>query len=153
KGVRLVGRPGVYMPTRFQPTERMLTVPILVTGQPLVGETPSTDGTCWELEANTDRVLGWFADYDGFYLERELANSTTRFIFVRALVAFPVGVVAANTRQINAVLTADYPWWRSGGTQESRAVSAGTTMTNSGNARVQALRLSFDGDGTIGNST
>lgn len=152
-GVRTIGRPGVYIPAGNLAQERLANLDLLVTGDPLPGETISEDGACWELDQNTDRVLAFMADPDGFYLERDLADGSSRFLQLRALASFPIATPALFTRTFTAVLTAVYPWWRAGGAQSSDVISGATVVTNPGTAPVQDLVLSFAGDAVLTNST
>jgi len=152
-GVRTIGRPGVYIPATNFAQERLATLDLLITGNPLPGETISDDGACWELDQNTDRVLAYMADPDGFYLERDLADGSSRFLQLRALSSFPIATPAVFTRTLTAVLTGVYPWWRAGGAQSSNVISGATTVNNPGTASVQDLVLSFAGDAILTNST
>lgn len=102
-------------------------------------------------EANTDALLALLANPAGNYLEVEMADATTRFIYVYNLDPAPV-VQPRRKRTIRTPLFSPFPYWKAGGNQSSDTISGGDTLVNGGNAPVYDAVLTFAGAGTFTHS-
>lgn len=102
-------------------------------------------------EANTDALLALLANPGGNYLEVDMADGTSRFIYYYnldpALISQP-----RQKRTLRVPLTSPYAYWKEGGNEVSTAISGAGTVTVGGNAPVYDAVLTFAGDGTFTHS-
>ena len=152
QAVGVTGRPGVTLVGDALPLERVITLPLLITRWNQTTKYGLTEPTFGEqLWRNTDLLLGYLADPDGFYLETDDPDGTTRFVLGYALSAVPIG--QTSWRRLTVPILCPYPYWRLGGTQQSVFGSGAGTVTIVGNVNVYDAVLVFAGDGTYTNST
>lgn len=99
-------------------------------------------------EANTDALLALLGNPAGNYLEVDMADNTSRFLYVYNIDAAPV-LQPRRKRTIRAPLFSPFPYWKEGGTQSTDTISGNDTLVNGGNAPVYDAVLTFAGDGTF----
>lgn len=145
------GRPGGYVSGDVLGLERYPTLNMVVTSRAGSGIGPAATADL-QLLANTDAFLGLLTDPAGNYLELDMADGTSRFIYVYNLVAAPFSQ-PRKLRRIFAPLVSPYPYWKEGGDEASNVVSGADTVSNGGNRSVYDAVLVFSGDGTFTNST
>lgn len=144
--VQVAGRAGGYVVGDGTPDVRIHTLNLGVTRWDETGRgglTEADEGN--QLQANTDLIQQYLADPDGFYLERDMADGTTRFVHSYAIDPFPIS--QRTWRRMSAPLRSDTPFWRQGGTQSSDSLSGSDTLTNAGNARLYDAVLTFPSTG------
>lgn len=99
-------------------------------------------------EANTDALLALLANPAGTYLEVDMADGTSRFLYVYNIDPAPI-LQPRRKRTIRTPLMSPFPYWKAGGNQSSDTISGGDTLVNGGNAPVYDAVLTFAGDGTF----
>lgn len=150
-GVQVVnGRPGGYLAGDLLGRERYPTLNMEISkyGPNLALVQPTFDE---QKQANTDTFLGLLTDPGGNYLEVDMPDGSSRFLYVYSLEAAPI-LQARTRRTISAPLVSTYPYWREGGNQASNVVSGADTITNGGNREIHDAILVFAGDGTFTHS-
>lgn len=144
--VQVAGRAGGYPVGDGVPDVRFLTLNLAVTRWAATGRGSLTEASEDEqVDANTDALLETLADPDGFYLERDLGDGTSRFVHAYAIDSFSFS--QRIWRRASIPLRADTPFWRSGGAQSSDSLSGADTLTNGGNARLHDAVLTFPSGG------
>ena len=133
------GRPGGFISGDLLGRERFLNLNIQMLGDNTV------------LETNTDTFLGLLSDPAGQYLEVDLKDGTSRFLYIYNLDPAPISQ-PRKFRRISAPLISGFPYWKQGGQESTNAVSGADTITNGGNRGVYDAVLVFSGDGTFTHS-
>lgn len=142
------GRPGGYASGDLLGAVRFPTLNMRLTGF-----APGSTGvqTDTQKQTNTDTFLGLVADPAGGYLELDMPDGTSRFIYVyqtqSAFMSQPAAV-----RTISVPLESPNAYWREGGQESTDTISSGDTLVTGGNANVYDAVLVFSGDGTFTHS-
>lgn len=102
-------------------------------------------------QANTDEFLALITNPAGQYLEIDMPDSTSRFLFVRNLDPAPIRQ-PRRQRRISVPLMSEMPYWKEGGNQDTDTISGADTMVVGGNREVYDAVLVFAGDGTFTHS-
>lgn len=148
----VAGRPGVVLTGDGLPLERFITLPLLITRWNEVSRgaitAPSEGAQLWD---NTDLLLGYLANRNGFYLEVDDPDGTSRFAFCYAVT--PAAISQIEWRRMAVGLIAPWPYWKLGDTQFSDTASGGGTITITGNVPVFDPVITFSGAGTYTNTT
>lgn len=144
------GRPGGYLSGDLLGRERYPTLSININELDHSGGL--TEPTWQEQkQANTDEFLALITDPAGNYLEVDMPDGTTRFLFVYNLDTAPISQ-PRRQRSINVPLVSPMPYWKAGGTQSTDTISGADTLVNGGNREVYDAVLVFAGDGTFTHS-
>lgn len=102
-------------------------------------------------QANTDDFLGLVGDPAGNYLEVDMPDDTSRFIYVYNFL--PAGMRQPRAdRTISVPLESPFPYWKQGGQEDTDTITTSDTMTIGGNVAVYDAVLVFAGDGTFTHS-
>lgn len=150
--IAVAGRAGGYVVGDGVPDVRFLTLNLGVTRWADSGQGSLTEASeAEQVDANTDLILGYLGDPDGFYLERVLADGTSRFVHAYAIDPFPFQ--QRTWRRMSVPLRSDTPYWRQGGTESTDTLSGSDTLTNAGNARLYDGVLVFPSTGATIAST
>lgn len=146
--VRVAGRAGGYPVGDGMPFERSINLDLLVTRWAATGPGSLTEATSGaQVEANTDTLLGVLADPDGFYIEEDLDDGSSRFTHGRAVTV--VTVRQREWRRVNVPVVCEWPYWSAGGSQSTDTLTGSDTLTVGGNVDVYNPVLEFSGDGTL----
>lgn len=103
-------------------------------------------------QANTDDFLALVTDPAGNYLEVDMADGTSRFIYVYDLDPAPMRQPEKD-RTIAVPLASPNAYWKEGGQEDTDTIASADTMTVGGNRSVYDAVLVFAGDGTFTHST
>jgi len=144
--VSVAGRAGGYAVGDGVPDIRFATLNLAVTRWAATGRGALTEtDEEHQLEANTDLLVGYLGDPDGFYLERDMPDGSTRFVHAYAIDPAPIG--QREWRRLSVPLRCDTPYWLSGGSESSDSLAGSDTLTNGGNARLYSGVLTFPSTG------
>lgn len=100
---------------------------------------------------NTDEFLALLTAPSGNYLEVDMPDNTSRFLYVYNFDAAPIRQ-PRRLRSIVAPLQSPMSYWKEGGNQSSDTISGADTLVNGGNREVYDAVLVFAGDGTFTHS-
>lgn len=100
---------------------------------------------------NTDQLLALLGNPSGNYLEVDMPDLTSRFLYVYNLDPAPISQ-PRKRRTIRVPLTSPMPYWKEGGNQSTDTITGADTLVNGGNANVYDAVLTFSGDGTFTHS-
>lgn len=140
------GRAGGFISGDQLGKPRYPTLNMRITGY-VAGSTGIQSDT--QRQTNTDTFLGLISDPAGVYLEVDMPDGTTRFLYVYDLDA---GLMRQprRDRTIAVPLVTNYPYWKAGGAESSATVNGGpTNVAFGGNREVHDAVLVFSGDGTF----
>lgn len=144
------GRPGGYVAGDQLGLPRFPILSLAITDRNQTGGL--TAGTFPEQKQdNTDDLLALLANPAGNYLEVDMPDMTSRFLYVYNLDAAPISQ-PRRKRTIRAPLVSPYPYWKQGGNQSTDTISGADTLVNGGNAPVYDAVMVFAGDGTFTHS-
>lgn len=129
--------------------DRYPILSILLTGRTTV--CPPTGGREERLQTNTDTFLELLTEPDGNYLEVDMPDGSSRFLYVYNLTPGDISQ-PEYLRSISAPLYSPYAYWKQGGNQVSQVVSGATVVAAGGNREVSDAVLSFAGNGTFTHS-
>lgn len=135
--VEVSGRPGGYAAGDLLGAVRQVSLNIRLTGD-----------TDTAKQTNTDTFLGLISDPSGNYLEVDMPDGTSRFVYVYAFDPAPI-LQPRAIRAITVPMDSPNPYWREGGQESSDTISGADTMSFGGNRSVYDAVLVFAGDGTF----
>lgn len=140
------GRPGILYGGDFLGRGRFFNLQMQLTryGPNLTLAEPTPQE---QLVENTDDFLT-LATVPETYLEVDLPDGTSRFLRVTNLDPAYTSL-STKTRRISLPFTADWPYWRQGGQEDTDTISGTDTMTIGGRKTVYDAVLVFAGDGTF----
>lgn len=105
-----------------------------------------------QTQANTDQFLALVTNPAGNYLEVDLPDGTSRFLYVYntqpALFRQP-----AARRTISVMLESEGSFWKEGGQESTDTITGADTITAGGNRNASDAILVFAGNGTFENTT
>lgn len=139
------GRWGGYISGDLLGRERYPTLNMAIT--PLAAGA-SSGFSDTQLQTNTDTFLELLTDPDGNYLEVDMPDGTSRFLFVYNLDAAPISQ-PRRFRTISAPLVSPYAYWKQGGDESTQTISGAANMIVEGNREVWDAVIEFSGDGTF----
>jgi hypothetical protein len=148
--VQVTGRPGGYVAgdrlglPRF-PTLNMTITDLNHTGGLTAPTSPE------QKQDNTDEFLALVTAPNGNYLEVDMPDATSRFIYVYG---FSPAAMRQPRRQrsISVPLESPMTFWKEGGNQSTDTISGADTLVNGGNREVYDAVLVFASDGTFTHS-
>jgi hypothetical protein len=144
--VEVFGRPGGYLAGDRLGQPRLPTLNMQITGYDTMG------GTGWvdtQLQDNTDNFLELLTDPAGNYLEVDLPDSTSRFLYVWNLDPAPLGQ-PQRVRTMSAPLYSSMPYWKEGGAEDTQTINTTTaSLAVGGNREVYDFVMVYAGDGTV----
>ena len=145
QSVEVFGRPGAYLAGDRLGQPRFPTLNMQITGWDRTG------GTAWidtQLQDNTDTFLELLSSPSGEYLEVDLPDTTSRFLYVwnldPSLIAQP-----RRVRTMRAPLFSSFPYWKEGGQEDTDTISGTAPLSVGGNREVYDFEMVFSGDGTV----
>lgn len=145
------GRPGGYVAGDLLGRERYPTLNLAITDlNQLGGLTAPT--ACEQKQDNTDDLLALIGNPTGNYLEVDMPDATSRFLYAYNFDAAPISQ-PRRKRTIRVPLQSPFPYWKQGGNQSTDTISGADTLVNGGNANVYDAVLVFSGDGAFTHST
>lgn len=144
-------RPGGFLSGDLLGRERYPTLNMILTDRDATGGL--TAATFPEQkQANTDTFLALITDPAGNYLEVDMPDGTSRFLYVYNLDAAAMRQ-PRKQRTISVPLVSPFPYWKGGGNQSTDTIAGADTMVVGGNREVYDAVLVFSGDGTFTHST
>lgn len=148
--VQVNGRPGGYV------AGDRLGLPRFPTLNMTIGDLNHTGGLtaddeCEQKQDNTDEFLALVTAPGGNYLEVDMPDMTSRFLYVYNFVAAPMRQ-PRRQRTISVPLESPMPYWKEGGNQSTDTISGADTIVNGGNREVYDAVLVFAGDGSFTHS-
>lgn len=147
--VEVFGRPGGYLAGDRLGQPRFPTLNMFLTGWDTMG------GSTWvdtQLQDNTDDFMALLTNPTGNYLEVDLPDTTSRFLYVYNLDPAPINQ-PREVRTISAPLYSSMPYWKEGGNQDTDTINGTDTLTVGGNREVYDFVMVFSGDGTATHNT
>lgn len=142
----VAGRAGGYVTGDGLPNVRIVTLNLTIKRWNETAQGALTEASEeLQIEANTDLALQYLGNPDGFYLERDLPDGTSRFVHGYAI--DPTSFTQRTWRRGSFLIRCDTPFWREGGTQSSDSLSGSDTLTNAGNATLYDAVLTFPSTG------
>jgi hypothetical protein len=145
------GRPGGYVAGDRLGLPRFPTLNMTITDRNHAGGLTAPSGP-EQKQANTDEFLGLLTAPDGNYLEVDMADGTSRFLYVYNFDAAPITQPRLQ-RTIRAPLQSPFTYWKQGGQQSTDTISGADTVVVGGNREVYDAVMVFAGDGTFTNTT
>ena len=144
--IQVAGRAGGYVAGPGVPGVKIVNLSLTVKRSAETGVLSLAESTRGEqLQANTDLIMQYLADPDGFYLEKDMPDGTSRFIHGYALDGDSVS--QTKFRRANILVRCDDPFWRAGGTESTDSLSGSDTFTNGGNVTLYDAVLTFPSTG------
>ena len=149
--VQVNGRPGGYV------AGDRLGLPRFPTLNMVVGDLNHSGGlteptSAEQKQTNTDELLALVTNPAGNYLEVDMPDGTSRFIYVYNFDAAPVSQ-PRRQRSIRVPMISNYTYWKEGGNQSSDTIAGPDSLVVGGNREVYDAVLVFAGDGTFTHST
>lgn len=135
------GRPGGFVAGDLLPRERYPTLSMRI--RPGLTDLAKQQAT--------DSFLALIANPAGNYLEVDMPDGTSRFIYVYNFDPAPIQQPRKD-RTVNVPLVSPNQYWREGGTESTDTISSGDTLVTGGNVNVYDAVLVFAGDGTFTHS-
>jgi hypothetical protein len=148
--VAVSGRAGARIVGEGLPKERyfnlLLNVGRLSPAGTLLSPTPEE-----QLVANTDQFMALIADPDGQYLEVDMPDGSSRYLFVYSP---DPGFVnqPRRLRTLDIPLQADWGYWRAS-LPTTDSVNGSDSWTGGGTVNIYDPVFTFDGDGSLTNTT
>lgn len=144
------GRPGGWLSGDRLGVSRFPTLNMRITGKGPAGTLvePTTEE---QKQANTDLFLGLVTDPAGNYMEVDMPDGTSRFIYVYNVTPAAMRQPRAD-RTISIPLESSDAYWKEGGQEDTDTITGADTMTVGGNRSVYDAVLVFAGDGTFTHS-
>lgn len=149
QSVEVFGRPGAYLAGDRLGNPRFPTLNMQITGWDTMG------GTQWigtQLQDNTDAFMALLTNPAGNYLEVDMPDATSRFLYVYNLDPAPINQ-PRRVRTISAPLYSPMPYWKEGGNQDTDTINGADTLVVGGNREVYDFTMVFAGDGTVTHNT
>lgn len=144
-------RPGGFVAGDLLPLPRLPVLSLVMTELNATGGLTAATPAEQKMD-NTDALLALLGNPNGNYLEVDMPDATSRFLYVYnidpAAIAQP-----RKKRTIRAPLVSPMPYWKAGGNQSSDTISGADSLVNGGNGNVYDAVLTFAGDGTFTHST
>lgn len=150
--VQISGRPGGTLVGDGLGLVRFITLPLLITRWSTTGKgslvASSYGKQLWD---NTDLILGYLANPDGFYLEVDDPETGTRF--TQCFTPNPSPISQIEWRRMSIPIVSPWPYWSEGGNELTNTGTGAGSLTNNGNVPIYDAILTFSGAGTFTNST
>jgi hypothetical protein len=140
--VQLVNnRPGGFVAGDLTPKPRFPTLALTMSEFNAAGGLTAPTGP-EQKQDNTDDLFALIANPGGNYLEVDMPDNTSRFLYVYNLDAAPIRQ-PNKTRSIRVPLVSPYGYWKAGGNQSTDTIAGPDTMVVGGNANVWDAVLTF----------